>query len=157
MVQKMRPDGTPYNVLEQNLKRLGLSMLIFSIYDLAVALLFLLSPTWLVADSSDLVARQEVYMVPLIHLVFPCFCILAWMDPKRNIVIVAGAIVARTIYAAFMFGWVLFLARPPILALLGGVSLAFAIIHYVLLRLSDFGLWEVFSRAGNPPGMRRQV
>ena len=34
-------------------------------------------------------------------------------------------------------------------------GLGLAILHYVFLRLSDFGFWEVFSRAGNPPGMKK--
>ena len=76
------------------------------------------------------------------------------MDPKRNIVIVTGAIVARAIYALLMF-W-LALHGHWIMAVFGGISLAFAAIHYVLLRLSDFGFWEILSRAGNPPGMRRR-
>ena len=36
----------------------------------------------------------------------------------------------------------------------GGISLFLAAAHYVHLRRADFGLWEVFIRAGNPPGLR---
>ena len=153
MVRKMQPDGTPYNTLERNLGRLGITMLIFAIYDLAIALLTLLWPRLIVQISKTV--HEPFYFLPLIHITFSCFCIPAWMDTKRNIVIVASAIIARVIYAGIVFALVLAGSLPPALAVLGGISLIFAIIHYIFLRLSDFGLWEVVIRAGNPPGMRR--
>jgi hypothetical protein len=153
MVQKMQPDGTPYNTLERNLGRLGTTMLVFAIYDLIVALLTLFWPTLVAQISGTL--HEPLYFLPLIHITFACFYIPAWMDTKRNIVIVASAIIARVIYAGLVFTLVLVASLPPALAVLGGISLLFAVIHYVFLRLSDFGLWEVASRAGNPPGMRK--
>ncbi len=95
-------------------------------------------------------------LLSLAHLMLACFCVLAWLDVKRNILIAAGAIVTRGSYALFMFLSVWLLHVRPMWAILGGISLAFAGVHYVLLRLSDFGLWEVLVRAGNPPGMRRK-
>ena len=63
---------------------------------------------------------------------------------------------ARVIYALFMFLSVLVRGVGWAWAVVGGISLAIAVSHYVFLRLSDFGFWEVFSRAGNPPGVRRR-
>jgi hypothetical protein len=154
MVQKMQPNGTPYNTLERNLRRLGITMLVSTIYDLAIALLTLFWPT-LIVQISNRTVHEPFYFLPLIHITFSCFCIPAWMDTKRNIVIVASAIIARSIYAGIVCALVLLGSLPPVIAVLGGISLLFAITHYILLRLSDFGLWEVVSRAGNPPGMRR--
>jgi hypothetical protein len=88
---------------------------------------------------------------PLVHLTLPCFCILAWLDTKRNIVIVTGAIIARVIYALFTVFLVLAIDAHPVWAILGGISLAWAVAHLVLLRLSDFSFWEILKRAGNPP------
>ncbi len=154
MVNKMRPDGTPYNRLEQNLKRLGTSMLVFSIYDLIIALLFLLWPQWLLILIGDTAARYGFRTFALTHLILPCFCMLAWMDPKRNIVIVTGAIIARVVYALVLAIWIFGEHVPPVFLLFAAISLVFAVVHYVFLRLSDFGFWEILSRAGNPPGVR---
>lgn len=154
MARKMRADGTPTNTLERNLDRLGTTMLIFAVYDLAIALLTLIWPNLVVWDSYR-TAHEPPYFLPLVHTTFACFCIPAWMNTKRNIVIVASAIVARVTYAVILFILVLDASYPPTCAVLGGISLLFAIIHYVFLRLSDFGLWEVLHRAGNPPSIRR--
>lgn len=154
MVQKMQADGTPYNTLERNLRRLGASMLIFAVYDLAVALLTLLWPNLAVQISHGTV-NEPFHFLPLAHITFACFCVPAWMNTKRNIVIVASAIVARVSYAAIVLILVLVASLPPALIILGGISLLFAVLHYVFLRLSDFGLWEVLRRAGNPPSIRR--
>ncbi len=151
-------NDTPYNQLERNLKRLGKSMLGGVIYDLLLAAICLAFPGQ-IARVMGLSAPYDLfcfYFLPLVHLLLPCFCILAWMDTKRNVVIVTGAIAARVLYAAFMFASVLFLHVHPAWAILGAISMLLAAIHYWLLRISDFGFWEVFSRAGNPPGMRRR-
>jgi hypothetical protein len=150
-------DDTPYNLLERNLKWLGKTMLAGAVWDVLLALVSLVFPGWL-AGVMGLTLPQPVfyfYLWSIIHLVFACFGVLAWMDTKRNIVIVIGAITGRVIYAVFMFLSVLFLDVRPAWAIAGGISLILAVVHYVLLRLSDFGFWEVFIQAGNPPGMRR--
>ena len=153
-MQKMQPNGTPYNVLQQNLKRLGVTMLMASIYDLVLAFLGLVFSSEMM-DMMGLSSSQELFCFwPLTHLVFPSFGILAWMDTKRNIAIVCGAIMARIVYALFMFAAVVFVRVHPSMAVLGGISLLLAAVHYILLRLSDFGFWEVLMRAGNPPGLR---
>jgi hypothetical protein len=153
-MQKMQPDGTPYNLLQQNLKRLGTTMLISSLYDVTLALLSLLFSSQIMSLMGLSPPQEQYCFWPLTHLIFPSFCILAWMDTKRNIVIVAGAIIARVVYASFMFAAVLLFRLHPILAVAGGISLLFAATHYVFLRLSDFEFWEVLRRAGNPPSIR---
>ncbi|MBN1935408.1 MAG: hypothetical protein JW934_12135 [Anaerolineae bacterium] len=153
MAAKIRPDGTPYNILEQNLKRLGTTMLLFSIYDLIVALLFLVWPQWFLNLLDYSGARYEFRTFALVHLLLPCFCMLAWMDPKRNIVIVTGAIMARVMYTVVLAIWILIDHVPLAFAVFGGISLLFAALHYLFLRRSDFGFWEILSRAGNPPGV----
>lgn len=156
MTQKAWMNDTPYKMLDRNLKRMGLTMLIGAIVDVILALVGFIFPAW-VFSLMGLDAPQEMfyyYMWPLIHLVFPCFYILAYMDTKRNVVIVTGAIMARAIYALFMFLSILIRGVRWTWAIPGGIGLALAISHYVFLRLSDFGFWEVFSRAGNPPGLR---
>jgi hypothetical protein len=157
MSQKKWSSETPYNWLEKNRQRLGMTMLMSAIYDLLFAFLSLLLPARMM-QMMDLSAPQEAFFFhfwPLVHLVFPCFCILAWMDTKRNVAIVSGAIIARVIYALFMFLSVLSSNASPAWAVAGGISMIWAIAHYVFLRLSDFGFWEVFSRAGNPPSLKR--
>ena len=149
-------DGTPYDLLDRNLKRLGLTMLIGAIYDTLLGLSGLLFPSlfagWMGASGGD----AAFVSWPLVHLVLPCLCIFAWMDTKRNVVIVAGAIVARVIYALVTILAVAFLGARPVWAVLGGISAVLAVLHYALLRLSDFGFWEIVIRAGNPPGLKRQ-
>jgi hypothetical protein len=157
MTQKTWLNDSPYNMLDRNLKRLGLTMLIGSIVDLLFALATLLFPAWVIS-LMGVDAPEEVFswFFPLVHLVFPCFCILAYMDTKRNIAIVTGALLARAIYALFLLLPILIRGARWTWAIPGGISLALAISHYLFLRLSDFGFWEVFSRAGNPPGMRNK-
>ncbi len=158
MSRKAWLNDTPYNQLERNLKRLGKSMLGGVIYDLLLAAACLAFPGP-IASVMGVTYSQGMfcfYFLPLVHLLLPCFCFLAWMDTKRNVVIVTGAIAARVLYALFMFASVLLLHVHPNWAILGAISLALAAVHYWLLRISDFGFWEVVSRAGNPPGMRRR-
>ena len=158
MTRKIWLDDTPYNWLERNLKRLGTTMLLSAIYDIALGLSLFLFRSWFanLLHLSTLQDQAHLGFWALSHLILPCFCVLAWMDTKRNVVIVTGAIIARTIYAMFMFASILFGNAHPIWAVFGGISLAFGLAHYILLRLSDFGFWEILSRAGNPPGMKRR-
>ncbi len=153
MTAKMRPDGTPYNILEQNMKRLGATMLILSIYDLVVALFLLIWPQGVAGIFGCTDAACTFRPLALVHLTLPCFGLLAWMDPKRNIVIVTGAIIARIIYALALGIWIVTEQLPLNILALGGISLVFAALHYYFLRRSDFGFWEILSRAGNPPGV----
>lgn len=146
---------SPYDALERELSRLAATMLAGAIVDMAIALIALLFPTWLAPFTGGDVACTSLALQfwPLVHLMFPCFYIMAWMDPKHNVVIVAGAILSRLIYAAFMFAAALGREIGPAWLVDGGVSLALAVSHYVCLRRSDFRLWDVFIRAGNPPGL----
>ena len=154
MGQKAWVGDSPYNMLDRYLKTMGLTMLVGALLDLVLALSALfLAPqfaAWLGLAQVDV----TYYLLPLIHFIFPPFCILAWMDTKRNVAVVTGAILARVIYALFTFAIVLLLRASWIWAIAGGISLLLAITHYVFLRLSDFGFWEVFSQAGNPPAMK---
>ena len=155
MAQKSWASDSPYNMLDRNLKRLGLTMLIGAILDVILALVSLLFPAWVASLLWVEPPGQEFSVLfPLVHLVFPGFYILAYMDAKRNVAIVSGALIARAIYVVFMFLPILTRGAPWTWAIPGGIGLALVISHYVFLRLSDFGFWEVFSRAGNPPGMK---
>jgi hypothetical protein len=158
MTRKQWQDDTPYQTLDRNLKRLGLSMLAGAVIDVALALLLLLFPSQISALMDVGTAQQALYLrfLPLVHLVFPCFCIFAWMDAKRNVAIVSAAIIARLVYALYVFALVLTRSISWVWTWIGAVSLGLAISHYVLLRKSDFAFWEVFSRAGNPPGFKRR-
>jgi hypothetical protein len=153
MTRELWRGHTPYDMLDRNRKRMRLTMLVGMVLDVILALSALLFPAWLLALMG--VARgQEIFCLqfwPLIHLVFPCFYVLAWVDVKRNVAIVAGAVLARSIYALFMFVSVWVRGASWAWAVAGGLSLALAVSHYVFLRLSDFGFWEVLSQAGNPP------
>lgn len=155
MGQKAWAGDSPYNMLDRYLKTMGLTMLVGALLDLVIAVsAFALAPqvtAWLGLAPPNV----TYYMLPLVHLVFPPFCILAWMDTKRNVAIVTGAILARVIYALFTFALVLFAGASWIWTIAGGISLLLAISHYIFLRLSDFGFWEVFSQAGNPPAMKK--
>ena len=155
MTQKTWLKDSPYDMLDRNLKRLGLTMLVGSIMDIILALVSLLFPARVVSLMGiDTPTEVFTLLFPLVHLVFPCFCILAYMDTKRNVAIVAGALMARVIYALFLLLPIPFRGVRWTWAVPGGIGLALATLHYVYLRLSDFGFWEVLSRAGNPPGMR---
>ena len=153
---RARAPVSPYSRLERNLRRLGATMLFGAITDLLIALVALVVPSWIAQFMGDDVtgASLSLQFWPLVHLVFPCFYIMAWMDPKRNVVIVACAIMSRVIYAVFMLAAGLGRGLGPAWLLDGGISLFLAVAHYVHLRRSDFGLWEVFIRAGNPPSLR---
>jgi hypothetical protein len=148
----------PYNVLSRHLKWLGIGLLMGAIYDVVVGLWGLFWPKWMaVLMGVDLPrVRFYFYLWPLLHMVFACFGFMAWMDTKRNIAIVAGAIIGRTIYALFMFAAVWRLDVRPAWAIAGTISLILALAHIVSLRKSDFTFWEVLIRAGNPPGAGRK-
>jgi hypothetical protein len=133
-------------------------MLVGALVDLAFAIAILAFPLW-VASVMQLHTEAQVISLrglSLVHMILPWFCVLAWMDTKRNIVVVTGAIGARIVYALYLGGWILISGYSYSWAVLGGTSLVFALAHYILLRRSDFGFWEVLIRAGNPPGIRRQ-
>jgi hypothetical protein len=155
---RMWLDDTPYIWLQRNLKTLGVTLLISAGYDVGLSVFNLLFPSWMGTWLG--IPMPEglfyLYLWSLAHLVFAWFCVLGWLDVKRNILIAAGALVARVGYALFMFLCVWRLHIRATWAIFGGISLAFAVAHYVLLRLSDFGLWQILVRAGNPPGMRRK-
>jgi hypothetical protein len=133
-------------------------MLLGVVYDLGMSLTCLVFPRWFAGrlGLSVLQGAFGLYLLSLVHLVLACFGVLAWMDIKRNIVIVTGAILARLVYAVFMLGAVWQFSLGPAWAVGGVISLALALSHYVFLRLSDFGFWDVIRRAGNPPGLRRR-
>jgi hypothetical protein len=111
------------------------------------------APVLRLESDAELLSLQNV---ALAHMILPCFCILAWMDTKRNIVVVTGAIGARVLYALYLSAWVVMRGYSYGWAVFGGISLVCALAHYVLLRMSDFGFWEVLLRAGNPPSMRKR-
>ena len=149
---------TPYNVLDRNLKWLGLTMLISALFDVVMVVLILVFSQSIVSVlrlESD-VEVLSLQNMALSHMILPCFCMLAWMDTKRNIVVVTGAIGARVLYVLYLSTWVVIKGYSYGWMVLAGVGLMFAVAHYVLLRMSDFGFWEVLIRAGNPPGMRKR-
>jgi hypothetical protein len=154
VTQKTWVDDTPYEWLERNLRRLATTMLIGAIYDVTLGVLGLFFPRWMTSLTGIAMPSDRFYFLfwPMTHLVFASFYVLAWMDIKRNIVIVTGAIIARTLYTVFVLASIGMLGIRPVWAIPGAISLGLAILHYVLLRLSDFRFWEVFSQAGNPPG-----
>lgn len=157
MQQKVWSGGSPYSMLDRRLKGLGLTMLISTVWDVLIAVLGLVFPFQLAAWMRVEIGPGLLFywqFWPLVHLILPCFCILAWMDTKHNIVIVAGAILVRVIYGLYMLAGTFWRGAGAAWAVMGGISLVIALVHYILLRLSDFGLWEVFSRAGNPPTIR---
>lgn len=159
MTQKTWLDESPYDWLERNLLWLGKTMLIGAVYDVLLAVAGFVFPRWVaqLIGMPDLVAIFGLYQWSMVHVVFACFCVLAWMDVKRNIVIVSGAVLARVIYAVLMLVLVLFVGAPVAWLILGGISLLLAAAHVVLLRMSDFGFWEVLLRAGNPPGFSNRT
>jgi hypothetical protein len=148
---------TPYSALDRSLKRLALTILVSALVDIALAVVILVFPAW-VASLMQLDSSQVLFLrgLSLVHWMLPWFCILAWMDTKRNIVVVAGAIGARIVYALYLGGWLVLGGYSYSWSILGGISLTFALVQYVFLRRSDFGFWEVLVRAGNPPGIRKQ-
>ena len=159
MEQRMWLDDSPYDLLERNRRWLGNTMLVGAVYDMLLAAAGLLLPgrmaRWVGAPDS--VGVFGLYQWSMVHVVFACFCVLAWMDVKRNIVIVSGAILARVLYAVLMLVSVLLLGESVGWLIFGGISLVLAVAHLILLRMSDFGFWEVLLRAGNPPGPSRRT
>jgi hypothetical protein len=149
---------TPYNVLGRHLNRLAASLLVGAIYDTALGLWGLFWPESIATAIGIDLPRERFYFYlwPLLHAVFACFGFMAWMDVKRNIAIVAGALVGRVVYAGFMFAAVWRLDVPWVWAVAGAISLALAVTHGVYLHKSDFSFWEVLIRAGNPPGIGRR-
>ncbi|UCC64578.1 MAG: hypothetical protein JSV36_05875 [Anaerolineae bacterium] len=158
MARRTWNNDTPYNVLGRHLKSLGAGLLGGAIYDATLGLWGLFSPGSLARLMGiDLPPeRFYFYLWPLLHAVFACFGFMAWMDTKRNIAIVAGAIVGRVVYALFMFAAIWRLDVPWIWAVAGAISLILAVTHSVYLRKSDFAFWEVLLRAGNPPGIDKR-
>jgi O-antigen/teichoic acid export membrane protein len=157
-MRKQWQGDSPYDMLDRNLKRMGLTMLIGAILDVILAIAVFLFPLRFMA-LTGMGAPQDMFylqLLPLLHLVLPAFCIVVWMDPKRNVAGATAAIIARLVYAVFMFVSVWIRGLGWVWAAVGATSLALAVSHYVFLRRSDFGFWEVFSRAGNPPGAQKR-
>ena len=158
MTRRTWSNDTPYNVLGRHLKRLGVGLLAGAIYDTALGLWGLFGPDSLATAIGIDLPRERFYFYlwPLLHAVFACFGFMAWIDVKRNIAIVAAAIVGRVVYALFMFAALWRLGVPWVWGAAGGISLILAVTHGVYLRKSDFRFWEVLIRAGKPPGLGRR-
>jgi len=154
-LERWRKD-TPYERLDRNLRRLGWTMLLGAVYDTCLGLFGLLFPSLLAPWIGFSGTRAEFAFWPLVHLMLPCFYIFAWMDTKRNVAIVAGAILARVIYALVTILEVAWVGAALLWTIFGGMSVLFAIVHYVLLRRNVFCFREVLVRAGNPPRLGRQ-
>jgi hypothetical protein len=159
LIERDLDRDNPYNRLARNVQRLRWTMLAGMVYDGILVAVGIVAPRGLLEWGGGIVPQQPFYLRfwSFLHLTLASFYFLAWMDVKRNIAIVAGAVVVRIAYAFFLFA-ALWLERPHIgiWAGLGAISLLLGISHYFFLRLSDFGLWEVLSHAGNPPGARRR-
>lgn len=136
--------------LERNLKVLGITMLLGAIFDWAMAALFLLSTQ--IATLLGVSGDQLILRLCGILLATPAlFYLMAFGDTKRNVVIVATAIVVRTCLGAFFIVHTLLLAAPGSWLAVGLLNLGFAASHLTFFKLSDFDFWPILRRAGNPP------
>jgi len=125
-----------------SLRILALTMLAGSIYDWAMGLLILFTPGFITGlfglpFPTDLMYFRAGGMV---FVTLPFFYLLAYENVERNIAVVPAAIVVRFLGFAFFVIHVLLLDAPPILILIGFADLAFAIVHYVFLKRSGYGL-----------------
>jgi hypothetical protein len=139
--------------LERNLKILGVTMLVGALFDWAIAALVFFRPgqvaTFLgMSISGDLMTFR---LCGLLLAILPLFYIMAFIDTKRNVAIVAATIVGRVGLGVFFVVHVLFLAAPRPWLAVGLINLGFAAVHLIFFKLSDFDFWPILCRAGNPP------
>ncbi|MCR4408544.1 MAG: hypothetical protein NUW24_16755 [Anaerolineae bacterium] len=139
------------NQLERNLKILGMTMLLGAIFDWATATLLLFLPTQTAAFLGVSSDRLILRLCGLLLAIPALFYLMAFGDTKRNVAIVAAAIVVRACLGAFFVVHVLFLAAPSSWLAIGLLNLGFAAIHLTFFKLSDFDFWPILRRAGNPP------
>ena len=133
-----------------SLRILALTMLAGSIYDWVMGLLMLFTPGFITGlfglpFPTDLMYFRAGGMV---FITLPFFYLLAYANVERNIAVVPAAVLVRSLGFAFFVIHVLFLGAPPILTLIGLADLAFAIVHYVFLKRSGYGLWQTLLAAG---------
>ncbi|MBC7250639.1 MAG: hypothetical protein H5T62_10185 [Anaerolineae bacterium] len=141
------------NQLGRNLRTLRITMLLGIIFDWTIAILVLSLPVrtaalWGITDAGEL----EVWRLCGLLLAIPAlFYIMTVIDIKRNVSIVAAAIVGRICLGAFLVAHVIFSAAPVSWLALGLGNLGFAAMHSIFFKLSDFDFWPILRRAGNPP------
>jgi len=141
------------NHLERNLKILGITMLLGAILDWAVAALVFFLPGQVATFLGAFISGDPMILrlCGLLLAIPALFYLMAFVDTKRNVVIVAVAIVVRACLGAFFVVHVLFLAAPDSWLAIGLLNLGFAAIHFIFFKLSDFDFWPILRRAGNPP------
>ena len=137
--------------LERNLRILGITMLLGAIFDWAMATWLLFLPAQTAAFLGVSNDRLILHLCGLLLTIPALFYLMAFGDTKRNVIIVAMAIVVRACQGAFFVVHVLLLAAPGSWLAIGLLNLGFAAIHLTFFKLSDFDFWPILRRAGNPP------
>ena len=139
--------------LERNLKILGITMLVGALFDWATATLALFWPGQVAALlGMSIPGDPMIFRLCGLLLAIPAlFYIMAFIDTKRNVAIVAATIVGRAGLGVFFVVHELFLAAPRSWLVIGLINLGFAVVHLIFFKMSDFDFWPILRRAGNPP------
>lgn len=147
---------SPLNRLERAVRSLGITMGVGACYDLLRGGMLLAAPVWAWGLVGLELAEGDVFvfrLMGLLLLVLGGVYLLGWLDTKRNVVLVAVAIIARVGEAVF-WGIGVALGEVPTMGwLLALIAVGLGVVHYVFLRKSDFGFWEVLLRIGRPPSL----
>ena len=142
--------------LERNLKILGITMLLGALFDWTTAALIMFLPgpvavfLGMPSPSDPMIFR----LCGLLLAIPGLFYVMAFVDTKRNVAIVAATIVGRASLGVFFVVYVLFLAVPRPWLVIGLINLGFAAVHLIFFKMSDFDFWPILRRAGNPPLQR---
>ncbi|MFW9996839.1 MAG: hypothetical protein ACFFD4_32655 [Candidatus Odinarchaeota archaeon] len=129
---------------EQNLRILGLTLLIGAIYDSAVGISTLLAPDLIATSLGIIIPREAFYyrLAAVLLLLLSFFYLLGYLQTEKNIAIVPGSIVARTGGFLFLAIYPIFLGESPAWLLLSVVDLLFLIVHYYFLRRSGYSFFS---------------
>jgi hypothetical protein len=139
--------------LERNLKVLGFTMLLGALFDWVTAalVLFLPNPAAALLGMSGPDNQMISRLCGLLLAIPALFYIIAFVDTKRNVAIVAMAIIGRAGLGMFFITHEWFLTAPLSWLVIGLINLGFAAVHLVFFKMSDFDFWPILRRAGNPP------
>ena len=142
--------------LERNLKILGITMLVGALFDWATATLALFWPGQVAALlGMSIPGDPMIFRLCGLLLAIPAlFYVMAFIDTKRNVAIVATTIIGRACLGIFFASQVLFMNAPYSWLVIGLINLGFAAVHLIFFKMSDFDFWPILRRAGNPPLQR---
>jgi len=133
--------GQEERVNEAAHRRLRITLLMGSLYDITFAFINLAAPRWGSEFLEIPMPAEQVYLrfTGVFLIMAALFYMLPVIHPGRYLGNVVVAIIGRTLGAVFLFAAALFFAYPPAFILLGAGDLGFAVLHFYYLARAEGG------------------